>query len=84
MHQMAKLLELPGHVQPCLSSPTHSLSSLRFQDISVVRGIAQHSNSRARSPTARKPLFVSANKVPDTAGGPSSSSESRSGDWCLH
>ncbi|GAB6025945.1 hypothetical protein CHUAL_011914 [Chamberlinius hualienensis] len=94
MHQIAKLLELPGHVQPCPSPPTHSLTSLRYQDIhrSVARGIAQDSNSRARSPTARKPLFVSSNKVPgfaavmrkDTTGGPSSSSGSRSGSAERH
>jgi len=78
MHQIAKLLELPGNVGPaCPSPPTTNLTSVRSGSNSISGGIQQDfSRSRSSSQSPRqgrrtggsyRPLFNTSSKVPGGA-----------------
>merc|ERR1712051_577345 len=73
MHQIAKLLELPGNIGPaCPSPPTSNLAALGYNSSDE---FSQHSRSSSQSPRqgrrttggAYRPLFNTSSKVPGAA-----------------
>lgn len=73
MHMIAKLLDLPGNIQPCPSPPTHAVQSVRLQENLLRRSGMQRSMSHEQgmrlksSGSQHKPMFVTGNKVPGFA-----------------
>lgn len=64
LHQIARLLDLPGHLQPCPSPPAHALHTMRQE--AHRRGLSRLGDSRSRSSQAHRPLFT-VNRVPGFA-----------------
>jgi len=70
MHQIAKLLELPGSVGPsCPSPPTNNLSSMRDSHSSGSSSPRLRPGAAERRPTggSYRPLFNASSKVPGAA-----------------
>nr|XP_053648801.1 protein CLEC16A homolog isoform X2 [Cherax quadricarinatus] len=56
LHQIARLLELPGHLQPCPSPPAHALHTMRQEAHrrGLSRAVAADGRSRSQS---HRPMF---------------------------
>ncbi|XP_047476743.1 protein CLEC16A homolog isoform X2 [Penaeus chinensis] len=65
LHQIARLLELPGHLQPCPSPPAHALHTMRQE--AHRRGVSRASGGEGRSRSqSHRPLF-NVSRVPGFA-----------------
>ncbi|XP_064087079.1 protein CLEC16A homolog isoform X3 [Macrobrachium nipponense] len=65
LHQIGRLLELPGHLQPCPSPPAHALHTMRQE--AHRRGLSRAGGADVRSRSqSHRPLF-NVNRVPGFA-----------------
>lgn len=65
LHQIGRLLELPGHLQPCPSPPAHALHTMRQE--AHRRGLSRVGGADVRSRSqSHRPLF-NVNRVPGFA-----------------
>merc|ERR1719220_2255697 len=88
MHQIAKLLELPGNIGPaCPSPPTSNLAARGYNSSDE---FSQHSRSSSQSPRqgrrtttggAYRPLFNTSSKVPGAAALLGSRERTAFGGW---
>ncbi|KAG8195139.1 hypothetical protein JTE90_023316 [Oedothorax gibbosus] len=54
LHQIARLLELPDHIQPCPSPLRHSLHSVKSADVSLMpRSLSQDTGLRGKTSSSR-------------------------------
>ncbi|CAL1291275.1 unnamed protein product [Larinioides sclopetarius] len=76
LHQIARLLELPDHIQPCPSPLRHSLHSVKSADVSLMhRSQSQDTGLRGKTASGslrhshchHRPLLPSSSRVPGHA-----------------